>query len=209
MYTRSGGRLSRFSVFGVLMLVWSGAAWAQGSEMERLAQCDRDLCDIIRTPAANAQPLQCDLSMTWYKDQIDKAAKEKGLTWVLGDARCALKLNLARSVITSALTDGSHKAKLPEHSANCEVEYKGSRYPVKVGVSPEIEFRDGKATSVALGIHDIEANMIIKALIWSVAKVQEKTGAYQEDLVKGVNQYIQTECKGRPAGKRQAEIVPE
>jgi hypothetical protein len=193
-----------FCVLAVSMLACIGEARAQATELERLQQCDRDLCDIIRAPADAGHPLQCDLSMTWYKDQIDKAAKSKGLTWVLGDATCGLKLELDRAVIARALTDSSYRLKVPPQAATCEVEYNGSRYPVKVSAAPEIEFHDSKATTITLGIREIQANTILKALLWSTAKVQEKFGFYQDDLVRGVNKYIDTDCRGRPAAKRQA-----
>jgi hypothetical protein len=206
MYTRLLSNVPVFSLFAALMLACAAHAHAQGSELERLQQCDRDLCDIIRAPTEAGGPLQCELSRTWYKDQLDKAAKSKGLTWVLGDATCGVKIDVNRTVLSRALTESSYRLKVPQQPATCEVEYRGARYPVKVSVAPEIEFREGKATAVVLGIHDIEANTILKALLWSTVKMQEKLGIYQDDIVRGVNEYIETECRGRPAGKRQATL---
>src|SRR5262249_7433496 len=159
-----------------------------------ILQCDRDLCDIIRTPKEAGPGLKCDLSMTWYKEELEKVAKEKGLTWVLGDAQCAIKLNVGRSTLTPALTDTAYQLKVPEQAGTCEVEYKGTRYPVKATVAPEVKFQDGKATAVTLGIHNIEANWAVKALVWSLAKTQEKLGLYHDEMVAGVNHYIEKEC---------------
>jgi hypothetical protein len=206
MYTRFRSALSRFSFAAALAIAGYGQASAQGTDLERLARCDRDLCDMIRAPNAAGKALECDLGMTWYKEQIEKVAKDKGLPWMLGDASCKMKLDVSRAVITEPLAKGDHRMKVPEQTATCEVEYKGSRYPVKVSVAPEIAFKNGKATEVNLGVKDIEANMIVKALVWSAAKVQEKTGAYQADFVKGVNTYIEKECRGRAKGKRQVEL---
>ena len=205
MYTRLRGNLSLFSFLAALMVAGAGQARAQGSELERLQQCDRDLCSILRTPSAAGRPLQCDLSMTWYKDQIDKAAKAKGLIWPLGDAHCKAKVDIKRAVITRALTENSYHMKVQDQAATCDVDYKGTLYPVKAFVAPELEFRDGKAMSVTLGIHNIEATTMVKALVWSAVKLQEKLGAYQEDMVREINKYIETQCRPR-AGKREAEI---
>jgi hypothetical protein len=208
MYTRLRGNLSLFSFIAALLVAGAGQAHAQASELERLQQCDRDLCSILRTPSTAGHPLQCDLSMTWYKDTIDKAAKAKGLIWPLGDAHCKAKVDIKRAVITRALTDTSYHMKVPDQAATCDVDYKGTLYPVKASVAPEIEFREGKATSVVLGIHNIEANTIVKALVWSAVKLQEKMGAYQDDMVRALNKYIETECRARP-GKREAEVQPD
>jgi hypothetical protein len=206
MYTRFHVVALLFSAVVATILTGDGEARAQASPMERLQQCDRDLCNILRMPTEPGRPLQCELSQTWYKDQIEKVAKSKGLTWVLGDAHCKLKLNIARAVISRAVTEDSYKLKVPDQAATCDVQYRGSLYPVKVSVAPEIEFRNGKAVTVMLGIGDIEANAIVKALVWSAAKLQEKMGLYQEDFVKGINRYIEHECRAKPGGRRQAGL---
>lgn len=206
MYTKTRRAVSRFSFIVCVVIAGAGETRAQVTDMERLQQCDRDLCDIIRAPNGAGKPLQCDLGMTWYKDQIEKAAKEKGLPWMLGDATCKMKLDVGRALFAEALGKGEHKVKAPKQAAECEVEYKGSRYPVKAFVAPEIVFADGKAKAVNLGLREIEANVIVKALLWSAAKIQEKTGAYQEDILNGINDYIEKECRGRPVGKRQAGV---
>lgn len=204
MNTKLRRNMAFFPLSAALIVAGVCGVRAQGSELERLQQCDRDLCNILRKPSGADKPLQCDLSKTWYKDEIDKAAKAKGLVWMLGDAHCQLKLDIKHAVIARAVIDGSYTMKVPEQTATCEVDYRGTLYPVKASVAPEIAFSEGKATSISFGIRNIEATTIVKALVWSAAKLQEKTHAYQDDFVRGVNHYIDNECRARPGGKREA-----
>ena len=209
MYTRSRGSLSLISFAAASLLAGLGGAAAQGSEMERLHQCDRDLCAILRAPIASGAPLQCDLARTWYKEQIDKALRPKNIPWMFGDAYCTLKLDVERGLLTKAMTEARYTLRVPEQPASCEVDYKGTRYPVKVTLAPEITFRRGRATAVELGIRDIEANPIVKALLWSASKLQSSLGLYQDDFVRGVNRYIQRSCRARPGSRRQVMLGAE
>ena len=201
MYTRLQGHLALLCFAALLASI--GPAAAQQSEMERLRQCDRDLCSIIRTPSEDGEPLKCDLSRTWYKDDLDKAARSRGMPWLFGDTRCTLKLDIARSILSKALGEDAYTLKIPEQPASCEVEYKGERYPIQFTVAPLIEFQDGQATSMTLGVKDIKANAVITALLWSAAKLQDSLGLYQDDLVREVNRYIERQCRARPIGRRQ------
>jgi len=181
------------------------AAQAQSTEIERIQQCDRDLCGIIQSPSQSGRALQCDLGVTWYKEELDKAAKSKSLTWPFGDARCSLKLDVERASLAGAVTEKIYKLKLTEHAATCEVENNGTRYPATVKLAPEIEFNAGNATSASLQVTDIEANVLVKGLIWSVAKLEANFGLFQKDLVIGLNAYLER-CRSRPGGKRQVQL---
>ena len=206
MYTRTGGGMSAFSFIlaGLFLSAAAPAAHAQqGADLERIARCSRDLCDILRAPFKDGGPLQCEVGKTLYKEQIDKAMRARKLMWPLGDARCTVKLDIDRAILTRAMTQDRHTLKLPKQPADCDVEYKGTHYPVTLSLAPEFEFRNGRATSVLLGVQDIEATVVLKALIWSAARLEDNIGVFQEDFVRGLNSYIQSTCKARPAVRRQ------
>jgi hypothetical protein len=209
MYTTSAVGLSAFSLFLAGLLVTAPASKGhaqQTTELERIAQCDRDLCGIIRAPAEEGRPLRCDLGRTFYKEQLDKLARSKRLIWPFGDARCTLNVDVERAILARSMTENRYTLKLPKHPASCEVEYKGERYPVIVQLAPEIHFRDGRATSVTLGVQEIEANILIKALLWSASKLEDSFGLFQTDFVRGVNRYVERHCRARPSGRRQVRI---
>jgi hypothetical protein len=176
------------------------------NDAERAAQCDRDLCAIIRVPSTEGRPLRCDLGITLYKEQIDKAARSKRLIWPFGDARCTLSLDVRRALLARTMTQDHYTLKLPKQPAHCDVDYRGTRYPMTVQLAPEIEFRDGRATSVKFGVQEIQGNMLVRALIWSTARLEDNFGLLQGDVVAGVNQYIERHCRARPAGRRQVRL---
>ncbi len=206
MYTRLRSTVPLFLLAVAALLIGVDTALAQTSELERLQQCDRDLCDILRAPADSGKPLQCDLSRTWYKEQIDKATRSKGVPWLLGDARCTLKLDIGRAVLSRAISEENYRLKVPEQPARCEIEYRQERYPVAFTFAPEFEFRDGQAISVSLGIKNIKANPLVTALMWSVTKLQDSLGLYEDDVLREVNRYIERQCRARPNGRRQVKL---
>jgi hypothetical protein len=177
----------------------------ESSELERIAQCSRDLCDILRLPLKEGRALQCELGRTLYKEQIEKAMRARKLFWPLGDARCTLKLNVERAAITRVMTEERHTLKLSKQPASCDVEYRGTHYPVTLSMAPEFVFSKGRATAVRLGVQDIEANVIVKALIWSAAKLEDRVGVFQSDFVSGVNTYVASFCRAKPVVRRQVK----
>jgi hypothetical protein len=204
MYTTTCGGVLLFSFITALFV--PDYARAQGTDGERLAQCDRDLCDIIRVPSETGQPLRCDLGQTFFKEQTKKAARSKGLTWPLGDARCTVKLDVPRAVLARAMTKEEYTLRVPPHRVECEVGLGDGRYPATISLAPRVEFEDGRAKAVALGVEKIEANIVIRALLWTASKLDENLGLFEDDFVKGVNHYIARHCRARPSIRRNASV---
>src|SRR5688572_8070777 len=108
MYTKWRACLSLISLCLGAFGPWGGPAKAQQTEMERLQQCDRDLCAMLRAPSSSGPGLRCDLSKTFYKEQIDKALRAKRLGWIFGDAHCTVQLDVSRSIVSKAMTEDSY-----------------------------------------------------------------------------------------------------
>jgi hypothetical protein len=167
----------------------------QAAELARLQQCDRTLCGMALKPTESGTgALKCDLARTWTKDEIVTAWSKSTVSWPFGEARCTVKLDVDSKLLTSAITTPKYKLKVPAHSISCEVENGGPRYPLTVSAAPEVEFKDGKATVVLLGVNKIEGNSVIKSVVWTVTKMESTFGIFQKDLVKGVNDYITDYC---------------
>ncbi len=177
---------------------------AQITEVERIQQCDRDLCGIALHPKEAGAPLRCDLTKTWYKEEISKAWSEKSnnrISWPFGDAQCSVKLDVERALLAGAVTNEKYKLKSPTLPVKCEVDRKGTRYPLAVTLTPEVEFKDGKATLVLLNVEKIEANAVIKSVVWTASKMESNFGLFQKALLKGINDYITEYCQktyGKP-----------
>lgn len=161
---------------------------------EKLRQCDRDICGIVTNPNAPGAPLQCDLGQTWYKEDIAKAVKKGKLSWPFGDARCTTKFEFSRALFAAPFKQKTYKLKLPAHPVSCEIDNSGSRHELRAKMAPVIEFENGKAKSVSLGVSDIDGTAVVRNVVWAAWKFENTFGYFQADFVKGVNEYISEHC---------------
>jgi hypothetical protein len=166
---------------------------SSATEAENLRQCDRDLCGITKNPGASGT-LRCDLAQTWYKEDITRVVKKGRLTWPFGDARCTAKFEIERGLFAPALKEKSHKLKIPPQPVSCEIDNSGSRHVVTAKMGPVIEFENGKAKSVSLGVSDIDGTAMVRNVVWAAWKFESTFGYFQADFVKAVNEYITEHC---------------
>ncbi len=61
-------------------------------------------------------------------------------------------------------------------------------------MAPELKFRDGSTTAVALHMDDIQGSPLIKGVVWTAATLEENFGILQNDMVREVNRFIKKEC---------------
>ena len=176
----------------------SPVARAQASpprtDEEKLRQCDRDICGVITSRAAAGAPLQCDLAQTWYKEDIAKAVKKGRLSWPFGDARCTAKFEISRALFAAPFNEKAHTLKIPPQPVSCEIDNSGSRHELRAKMAPVIEFENGKAKSVSLGVTDIDGTAVVRNAVWAAWKFESAFGYFQADFVKGVNEYISEHC---------------
>ena len=174
------------------------AAQAQTSppltDEEKLRQCDRDICGVVTSRSADGAPLKCDLAQTWSKEDIAKAVKKGKLSWTFGDARCTAKFEFSRALFAAPFKEKSYKLKLPAHPVACEIDNSGSRHELRAKMAPVIEFENGKAKSVSLGVSDIDGTAVVRNVVWAAWKFENTFGYFQADFVKGVNEYITDHC---------------
>lgn len=183
-------------------LTWvSGVSVATGvlaleegkEEKAQLESCEKDLCAIlVKREAGN--DLQCTMQKTWAGSKIKQGVEERKLTWSLGDVRCGLKLEAKRQEIVDALTKPAFEWKLPAHKVQCEVEREKEVIPISVALAPKIQFKDGKAAKVWLGIGEIQAPAVVKGAIWTAAQLEDTFGVVHSDLVKEINKFIYDRC---------------
>ena len=164
------------------------------TEAEKLRQCDRDMCGIVKNPSGAGGALQCDLAQTWSKEDIARVVKKGRLTWPFGGARCTAKFEIDRALFAPALKEKSHKLKIPPQPVSCEIDNSDSRHVVTAKMGPVIEFENGKATSVSLGVSDIDGTAVVRNVVWAAWKFESNFGYFQADFIKGVNEYIAEHC---------------
>jgi hypothetical protein len=206
-----GGQIAiRGVLFTFIIILATGqTAWGQepapaDTEMERLLQCDKDLCGIVTNPSPGGEALKCDLTVTWHKEEIAKAVETGRISWPFGDARCAATLDVSRDLLASAIREQNNTLSVPPQPVRCEVDNDGSRHEVTATMAPVIVFKDGKAASVSLGLDKIAGSKVISSAVWAAWKLESYFGYFQEAFVKGVNGYIANWCPTREEALKEA-----
>jgi len=191
-----------FAMTGVLLASSVvSSAWADSDEeKQKVAQCAKDICSMIVSKDANGPDLSCDLTRTWEKDEIQKGADSKKLTWGLGSARCSVKVSVKRADIAAALTSADNVFKGGKQSVACEIGTE--KYAVSVTMAPELTYKNGTNTAVALHIADIKVATLIKGVVWSAATLEQHFGILHSDMIREVNRFVQKECPKIAAGTK-------
>ena len=203
MHTAMGA--IRISAALALALAVSGTSAVRTSALEeakdekaQLEACERDLCAILDKREAGGD-LQCSMQKTWAGSKIKQGVEEKKLTWSLGDVRCGVKLEVKRQDMLDALTKPQSELKLAPHAIRCDVEREKEVVPISVTMTPRIQFKDGKAAKVWLGIGEIQAPAVVKGAIWTAAQLEDTFGVVHSDLVKEINRFVYERCPKRLA----------
>jgi hypothetical protein len=162
------------------------------AEDAKLAQCAKDLCAILVSKKAKGPDLNCDLAKTWENDQIQKGADSKNLVWGFGSARCTAKVKAKRSELIAAVTAPEITFKFDRQLFACEIGTE--RYELSATIAPELKFREGSTTAVALHMANIQGAPLIKGVVWTAATLEENFGILQNDMIREVNRFIKKEC---------------
>ena len=136
--------------------------------------------------------MTCDLEKTWQKEDIQKGADYKHLSWGFGSARCTAKLNAKRADLVAALTSHEYTLKIGKQPVACEIGEE--KYSIRATLAPELEFKDGAVTHGAVHMDDIEGSALIKGVVWTAAALERNFGLFESDLVREVNRFVQKEC---------------
>ena len=186
---------TRHALFGALLILSScGSALADdaAAEKEKLAQCAKQLCGVILSKDAKGPDLTCDLEKTWQKEDIQKGADYKHLSWGFGSARCTAKLDAKRANLVAALTAHEYTLKIGKQPIACEIG--AEKYSIRATLAPELAFKDGAVTHGSVHMDDIEGSALIKGVVWTAAALERNFGLFENDLVREVNRFVQKEC---------------
>ncbi len=162
------------------------------AEKEKLAQCAKQLCAVIISKDAKGPDLTCDLEKTWQKEDIQKGAAYKHLSWGFGSARCTAKLDAKRADLVAALTLHQYKLKIGKQPIACDIGEE--KYSIRATLAPELEFKDGAVAHGGVHMNDIEGSALIKGAVWTAAALERNFGLFEGDLVREVNRFVQKEC---------------
>jgi hypothetical protein len=163
-------------------------------EADRLKACELTMCGLIVNKGPAAGELSCDVTKTWARSFIADGAKAKQFNWGMGDARCSVKLDVARDGLVKALSTPAYELQVPPHTVTCWAETGLTITKVKITLAPTLSFKKGEAIGAHLGITDVKASPLAYPLVWSTAHFIDSTGVYDKDLVREINTFIYEHC---------------
>jgi hypothetical protein len=188
-----GVSLTRGAAALALIASLAGPALADtDAEKALIAKCGKDLCAMIASKDAKGPDLSCDLTKTWEKDEIQKGADQKKLSWGLGSAKCTAKVSVKRAAVVAAFSSPENTFRLERQSVACEIGE--DKYKVSARMAPELKFKDGATTAVSLNMTDIQGAALIKGVVWTAAALEKNFGILQGDMIREVNRFIKKEC---------------
>jgi hypothetical protein len=182
-----------------IVVAGAGAAEAQGlvegaSERDALKACEKKICEIVVKKEASGPDFACTLTKTWNKSKIQEGIEKKRLTWGFGNARCVIDVAMKRSDILEAMSKPAHTIELAPQTVKCQVEREKDALDVNVTLAPKLQFKDGKAEKAWLGVKNIEAPVVIRGAIWTVAQAEDYFGLFHGDMIAEINEFTGQKC---------------
>jgi hypothetical protein len=165
-------------------------------EWDALKACEKRLCKMILGKEPKGNDLKCDLSKTWAKSSL-KNGESKGVSWMFGDARCTVNLNLSRADVVGALTLPELTVRIPQHTVKCQVERGEELQNVTAKLAPKLKFKGGAADKVWINLKEVEGPDDIKGTLWVAAGLEDKLGVFHKPLVKSINKFMHEQCAKR------------
>ncbi len=185
---------TRHTLLGaILALAVHGSALADTpEEKEKLAECAKQMCSMVASKNAHGPDLTCDLTKSWAKEDLEKGADYKHISWGFGSARCNAKVTVKRADIIAALTSHEYKLKISKQAIACEIGEE--KYTIRATLAPELTLKDGAVTHGELHMDNIEGTALIKGVVWSAAALERHFGLFENDVVRESNKFLQKEC---------------
>ncbi len=158
--------------------------------------CKVQICSVFSTRDPEGADIDCPIIKTWREEDIEEILGGK-LDWPWGKARCTTQLKLNRATLAAAAGEGGTVAKLEKHSINCSLDLKsdGASYDVKVDITPEVTFANGKAKSARMNWGAIDAPMLAYTVIWPGAKLDNSLNVLGGQIVKMTNEFMGKKCE--------------
>lgn len=187
-------RVAAASTLWLCLAVPAHALDEKAGEKAQLKVCEKSFCSVVLGHEKPPGDYTCALSKTWAKKSIKDNVDGKTSAWSLGDARCGASLSLPRAAIAEAMTAGKHTLQFVPHTVHCEVENGKEVTIIDVTVAPKIQFRNGKAEKAWINLKEVKGPGGWKAVLWTVAKIEDTLGLFQKDVLKAINKLISETC---------------
>jgi len=193
---RTRGALAALAVSLLALSPAANALEEPADEWDNLKACEKRLCTMILGRKPDGNDLKCAIAKTWAQSSL-KGGENKGVSWVFGDARCAVDVTLSRADLYAALTLPKHTVKIPPHTVKCVVERDEQVKPVTIKLAPKLEFKGGRADKVWINLKEIEGPDDVKGTVWVAAGLEDKLGLFHKPLIKSINKFMHEQCAKR------------
>lgn len=168
------------------------------AEKEARKACKLEICKVF-AEKKGVGSIACDVTKTWLRDEIQARILGDRLTWPWGHAQCKVKIDIDRAELAKLMAGPEVTSKLKPQAVACTLDGKapetGEAYAVKLTVTPEVTFKDGKATKVAAGWSGIEAPALAKGPIWAATATDNNFHVLSGAMVSEINTFMFAHCK--------------
>ena len=169
------------------------------AEREGRKACKIELCTAFRAHRAGPD-IQCNITKSWRKQQLDKMMKKARVSWPWGPVVCKADIDLKRDELIKSTTEPKYELQLTKHTVSCTVQREKDTADIKFSFAPKVSFEEGIATNAALNWGKIEAPTLVKGAMWTATATDNTFNVLQSMLVKDINAFIKTGCDEVKAG---------
>ena len=163
------------------------------AEREGRKACKVEICTAFRAhkPGPN---IQCNVTKSWRKKQLDKMMKKARVSWPWGQVVCKADIDLKRDDLIKSTTEPNYELQLTKHTVSCTVKREKDTADIKFSFSPKVSFEKGIAKKAALNWGKIEAPTLVKGAMWTATATDNTFNVLQSMLVKDINTFIKDGC---------------
>lgn len=163
------------------------------AEREGRKACKIEICTAFRAHKTGAD-IQCNVTKSWRKEQLDKVMKKARVSWPWGQVVCKSDIDLTRDELIKSVKEPEYELQLKKHTVACTIKREKDTADIKFSFSPKVSFENGVAKKAALNWGKIEAPTLVKGAMWTATATDNTFNVLQSMLVKDINKFITTGC---------------
>ena len=166
------------------------------AERDGRKACKVQICSALHNRKAG-DDIDCDITKSWRKEQLDKIVGKAGVSWPWGRVVCKAPIRLKRDTLIKALAGPKVEADIGTQSLQCTIEAKDPKDPpseIKAEFSPKVTFEGGKATRSVLNWGKIDAPTLVKGAMWTATATDNTFNVLQGMVTEDINHFATTGC---------------
>lgn len=122
------------------------------------------------------------LALLNEEERADMQRLSRGL---LQDARCSVKVRIARSLVTPALTLPNHVFEAPPQPVHCDIKTKSGGFQVEGTFAPRVVFKNGLAAEATPLLANVTG--INRYLAWPLVQYVNRSGRIRDGMIAIIN----------------------